>query len=273
MQRDACEALVDSAFQALQAMTHRVLEQRFPISRRARHLPTNDLTAMCRWIDQLSLEYQRELKQLLAAWDRYGCNLKQHLEANIGWLNRAAWNTEVWLNPPEKLVAMPGGVYSLEPAHDPLEVFQMGQRFNTCLSFGGCNDFAVLANAWDANKLVVYVRNPAGRCVGRKLLAIAGANQLLGYESYFSEDSANCDAVVNALDTYAARLAAQCGLVLAEDGEPDQLGPFEWYNDGCLEWSRLARNAFDQARAIPTRRRVPQRRRAALTIHPGPLLV
>ncbi|WP_395140452.1 hypothetical protein, partial [Armatimonas sp.] len=41
---------------------------------------------------------------------------------------------------------------------DPLHVLQMGNYFDTCLSFGGINAFSTVANACDANKRVLYVR-------------------------------------------------------------------------------------------------------------------
>ena len=69
--------------------------------------------------------------------------------------------------------------------HDPLEIFQMGWHFSTCLSPGVFNFFSVFSNAADINKQVVYARDEQGRVVGRCLLALTEDGNLLTFEPYW----------------------------------------------------------------------------------------
>src|SRR5262249_26692754 len=69
-----------------------------------------------------------------------------------------------WINPPaaKRYEARNGAALWLAIEQDPLEIFQMGSHFETCLSPGDANFFSVFANAADINKHVVYARDREG---------------------------------------------------------------------------------------------------------------
>jgi hypothetical protein len=83
----------------------------------------------------------------------------------------------------------------------------MGSWFHTCLSQGGCNQMAVLANAYDANKQVVFMRDAkTGAALARQLLAFNQHFQLLGYHCYSvapGDDEATRDKYIAAMARYA----------------------------------------------------------------------
>ncbi|HPF39413.1 MAG TPA: hypothetical protein PK093_12275, partial [Phycisphaerae bacterium] len=67
---------------------------------------------------------------------------------------------------------------------DPLEIFQMGALFGTCLTPGRFSYFSVFANAADVNKKVLYGRDDKGRIVARCLLAVSDHGGLLVFNPY-----------------------------------------------------------------------------------------
>jgi hypothetical protein len=42
---------------------------------------------------------------------------------------------------------------------------------------------------------------------------------------------------------YVGRLAARCGLELADEGTPEPIGDHFWYDDGAHPWTETARAA------------------------------
>lgn len=136
-------------------------------------------------------------------------------------------------------------------ANDLHDIFLMGTYFHTCLSLGDINDRSVLANAYDANKQVVFMfaNDDAGRrqVVARQLIAVSSDFQLLGYNCYvnsrYAERVKHQD-ILNAMGSYCGRLAAQCGLDLVNQGSPQEIGDHFWYDDGACEWPAAAQMAW-----------------------------
>ncbi len=52
-------------------------------------------------------------------------------------------------------------------SQDPLEALHMGEFFNTCLRFKGCNAWANIVQVIDSNKNVIYAKTSDGRYIGR----------------------------------------------------------------------------------------------------------
>ena len=53
-----------------------------------------------------------------------------------------------------------------------------------------------------------------------------------------------------AMAGYVGRLAARCGLEMADEGEPEPIGDHFWYDDDPHEWpaaARAARAGIEQA--------------------------
>jgi hypothetical protein len=71
---------------------------------------------------------------------------------------------------------------SVEP--DPLEALKLGTYVGTCLGRGGNLESAAAAVVLDVNKQVVYARDRRGAVVGRQLLAISEADDLVCFAVY-----------------------------------------------------------------------------------------
>jgi hypothetical protein len=92
----------------------------------------------------------------------------------------------------------------------------------------------------DANKQLLVILDNKGQMVGRKLLAIAATNQLLGYRLYLATDG-NHDQIHEAADVqvanYCRDLADRTGLMLCDQGAPQRINGTAWYDDGPVRWT------------------------------------
>ena len=118
----------------------------------------------------------------------------------------------------------------------PLHILQMGNRFNTCLSRGGCNAFAGVANAIELNKRVVYARDKKGHIVARQLWAISEEFKLVGFDVYSTYDAEKRAGLEAIFAAHARQWARGCGLELADAGEIEKLVAPQWYDDGVRAW-------------------------------------
>jgi hypothetical protein len=157
-----------------------------------------------------------------------------------------------WLAGRSLVIAGPSGPLRAHAATDPLEVLQMGSLFGTCLSAGKFNAHAAVAAAVELNKRVLFVKDAAGRVLGRQLLALTRAGGLMGFTCYgaAAEGPGVHGAWVKlALELLAlgiarasgARLIAADGLSSSLDehaeqslmlfcrGYVDSLEPFDWW--------------------------------------------
>jgi hypothetical protein len=129
-----------------------------------------------------------------------------------------------------------GRPHRLSIEQDPIEVLRMGIPFDTCLSLegeGGCNAASTVVNAADANKRVIYLRDPGGRIVARKLVAVSTEDTLLGYRLYIAAGDHEAP-VTAAFRAFCQELSAAARLPLSAKGEPEQIHPGFWYDDGAL---------------------------------------
>jgi hypothetical protein len=210
------------------------------------------------WIDKMSEPERQRLDRLIAAHQQHGPAYKRFLPENAQWIAAAlthAVNIDHWFAPQPEMQMVAGRTMEIEVASDLQHVFLMGEYFHTCLGIGNVNEMSVLTNAYDANKQVVFLfeRDDAGRrVVGRQLVAISKEFRLLGYNCYLHWRRAEAERRQEAIDAMAAccgRLAAQCGLELADQGEPAELGDHFWYDDGACQWPAAARAAWSSYRA------------------------
>jgi hypothetical protein len=99
-------------------------------------------------------------------------------------LAAAGLQPDRWLADRSRVLAGPSGPLRAYATTDPLEVLQMGSLFGTCLSAGQFNAYAAVAAAVEANKRVLYVKDRAGRVLGRQLLALTRTGEMIGFTSY-----------------------------------------------------------------------------------------
>lgn len=138
---------------------------------------------------------------------------------------------EPWLDPPapRQFTGSNGRVVNLQFETDPLEIFQMGSYFNTCLSPGAFNFFSVFANAADINKHVIYARNERKQVVGRCLLALTEDGNLLTFEPYCHDPKLGFAKIVAQVVT---ELATRMGVPVHIQGHVPALVAPSWYDDG-----------------------------------------
>lgn len=117
---------------------------------------------------------------------------------------------------------------SIEFEEDPLEVFHMGNHFQTCLSAFNFNFFSVVANAADINKRVIYLRNDKKKIVGRCLFAINDHGHLLTFNPYSHLGS---DAIRDAVNQFADDLATQMNTIRSNKGNVSTRVAHDWYDD------------------------------------------
>jgi hypothetical protein len=155
-----------------------------------------------------------------------------------------------WLDPPApQFFRAPNGMpVWLAFEHDPLEIFQMGAHFETCLSPGNFNFFSVFANAADINKHVIYARDNNGRVLGRCLIALTERGALLTFAAYCHDSRLGFADMVAAL---VMRMAEQMKTAVVPSGSVPCLVAPNWYDDGprdlCQRFEFLQRGSRLQA--------------------------
>ncbi len=222
----------------LDAVFRRILKQVWGIV-------TTELTPA--WRDAirfyLAVEDNRELLATVLRGAAAGADLARTLPKNRAWIEevsaRPGMDVEAWLAPRPREVTLGDRVHRLAVEEDPVEVLRMGIPFDTCLALDeGVNAASTVVNAADANKRVIYLRDPAGRIVARKLVAVSEAGALLGYRLYVAAHEHEA-AILAAFATLCAEMATAARLPLAREGKPRQIHPGFWYDDGPV--------AFDEA--------------------------
>jgi hypothetical protein len=152
----------------------------------------------------------------------------------------------VWLGANPRRYAckgVAGGKVRLVLERDPIRVLQMGNYFDTCLSFGKFNSFSTVANACELNKRVVYAYDGTGRVAGRKLIGIDGNGKLVGFHTYSTLGEEEGKALRDIFRRYCAGFAECCGLELADEGTVPKLFAAAWYDDGTVPWSESEEEA------------------------------
>jgi hypothetical protein len=207
---------------------------------------------------------RRLLRTLLKAYVRGEHRWPVSQPANVKYLQglRARGvNVRAWLGKHSRryaCVGAHGGYVRLSLERDPLHVLQMGNYFDTCLSFGGFNAFSTVANATELNKRVIYARDGKGRVVGRKLIAINDKGGLVGFRTY---SSLNWDEGGKELNDifrrYATAFAEKCRLQMHNEGTVPSLLTRHWYDDGIVDWKE---DAGQPAPSPSNRRSTPTRR-------------
>ncbi len=250
--REACSlAAMDAIHAAFRREVERFWSKRYGLAQGLDTFRTDDLWILTNWIEDLPRADRDLVEPILAAYREHGPSYRSQLPGNRAWLNRAEGLgvvLERWFHPePVRSKLTDGTEMTLGPAHDPRDVFLMGSRFHTCLGLQhGDNSWSVIANASHANKAVVYARDPSGRSLGRKLVALTSDFKLIGFGIY-SVDGPDRKELTQAIEEFCGAWAAGAGLTLANKGSPEDLGGRGWYNDGAVDWSESALAPWERA--------------------------
>lgn len=210
------------------------------------------------WIAGMGNAERNCLGELIASHELHGQSYKRQLADNQAWIGKAlvrGMNLDRWLTAKPEAATIGDRNMEIMLAANPRDVFLMGNYFRTCLSLGDCNEISVLANAYDANKQVVFAVADDGcgcrQVFARQLLAVSSDFKLLGYRCYVNSHygKPHREQIETAMASYCGRLAARCCLELTDQGCPQEIGDHFWYNDGECEWPGAARAAWAKSRS------------------------
>ncbi|HUE70424.1 MAG TPA: hypothetical protein VMP01_05990 [Pirellulaceae bacterium] len=255
--RAAQEALVMIATSALRTLLLRRIEAwwRSEAGCSLADVPLPRGLSLAAWLGKMDQEQRDMLRQVAAGWAMHGADYKDRLPLCAPWLAKFrahGGNADAWLHPAEETASLAGRQLTVSIAHDPREIFLMGDYFDTCLRVGNFNEMSVLANSHDANKQVVYLvgRSPAGKrqVVARQLIAVSSDFSLLGYQCYVAIDkrqSGERQECIAIMAAYCGRLARRSGIKLADEGTPEAIGSHFWYDDGAHAWHPAAQQAWN----------------------------
>lgn len=198
---------------------------------------------------------RRILKKLLVEEARGSRGWMREHPANtafLEWMRASGLDSGPWLADRSETHEIDGGAWTVYAETDPLRVLQMGNIFSTCLSVTGVNAFSTVANAAEANKRVLYIRNQRGAIIGRRLIGLGKHETgavLVGFHCYgacgaeeWSPSSSASPWVKILFDRFCSRLAREVGAAFTMNWEVlDQASATlplfaSWYNDGPESW-------------------------------------
>lgn len=253
LHRTAEESSLMIGLEALRRLTSVTMEQHWTnlTDRSLSNHSCSRKLAFGKWLLVMRKDQRDLLAQILRTHQQHGAGYREQFSANRRWLNDAAnrgVDVLAWSKPPAQSQYVGKREVTLEVTNDPMEIFLMGTYFNSCLSLGQCNQMSVLANAHDANKRVLYLRDQRNRVLGRKLVAVNSEFEMIGYTSYIAaeccEDNQR-EQVAEAMAVYCGRWARRSRLQLANIGEPINISGQFWYDDEATAWSDAAKAAWE----------------------------
>ncbi len=206
------------------------------------HLADDDVTAIAAWATGLNDKALGCLRELLAAWQESGADYRRRLPRNAAWVASADHlDLQAWFSPVPCDVDVQGLPVRICAAPDPFRILLMGSYFGTCLSLDDFNRDSVLANAYDANKAVVFVLDADGQVLGRKLLCVSSSWHLIGYRTYVAANQSvtkpRRECIAGLIDAFCGQWSRRMGLPLGFTGGAARLSGLFWYDDGVVPWS------------------------------------
>ena len=201
----------------------------------------SELAERAKWVSRMNQEQKRYLARCISHWQEFQSDLKQTLPENRRWIGKLSshcTHSAPWFSGFRQPISIGDQDFSLELCQNPLDVFEMGELFYTCLSVDGCYEMSVLPNAIEANKQVVYARDSEGTIVARKLIAINTDFELAGFYAYTNSEieSRSVKPLCREINRYCRNLAEAMGIKLALGGDVQSLTGLDWYDDGTVGW-------------------------------------
>jgi hypothetical protein len=129
------------------------------------------------------------------------------------------------------------GAVQLAIEADPLEALKLGTYAGSCLGRGGGLTYSAAAVVIDINKNVVYARDHGGSVIGRQLLALSEANELVCFQVYAS----NPEQLQPLFHEFDRALAARLRVAIfdpssaASEYEIASILSHDWWDDGAWD--------------------------------------
>jgi hypothetical protein len=129
------------------------------------------------------------------------------------------------------------GTVQLAIETDPLEALKLGTYAGSCLGRGGGLSYSAAAIVLDINKNVVYARNQLGAVIGRQLIAVSEADELVCFHVYASHP----EQMQPLFREFDRALAAQLRMAIfdpstaASEYEIASILSHDWWDDGAWD--------------------------------------
>jgi hypothetical protein len=129
------------------------------------------------------------------------------------------------------------GTVRLAIETDPLEALKLGTYAGSCLGRGGGLSYSAAAVVLDINKNVVYARDQRGSVIGRQLIAVCEADELVCFQVYAS----NPERLEPLFREFDQALAAQLRMAVYDPSaaeseyEVASILSHDWWDDGAWE--------------------------------------
>lgn len=181
-------------------------------------------------------------KRALRKYSAKGESARLLHPSNINWLRnpKSFWRPAVWMKGVSmKMDIDKIGEVTIETEHRFEEILKMGTYVNSCLSLGSFNQYSAIANALDANKRVLYMRDANGQFLARQLLAITKDRKLACFEVYQSGGCSDRQLILDFFSAVDVAFAEELGVVIQveQEYEIEKVVCKEWYDDGI--WNPL----------------------------------
>ncbi len=188
-------------------------------------------------IQQLISDNRKALRKFLAAYWEGRTDYRQTHPLTRRWLAaHPALNLETWqAGVTLRAETETHRTLTLAVEQNPQEALKLGTYVGSCLGLGGAFTYSAAAVVLDINKQVVYARDKRGAVVGRQLVAISEADQLVCYEVYPLSAQKDLGAAFAEFDR---QLASALGLPIysraeTEDYEIAHILSHDWWDDGA----------------------------------------
>jgi hypothetical protein len=187
--------------------------------------------------------HRRQLRRMLTATLAGDAEWRLRHPRTKEWFARhLKLDPEIWLEGIETSGQIEGvGELRIAIETDPLEALKLGTYVGSCLGRGGALEYSAAAVVLDVNKQVVYARDKRGSVVGRQLLAISEAGELVCFAVYGTVKIELLEPLFRDYDrTFASRLglAVFGGTDSAEEYEIAPILSRDWWDDSA--WREVA---------------------------------
>ena len=182
--------------------------------------------------------HRRQLRRMLAATIAGDRDWRLRHPRTKQWFARhPRLDRDAWLAGIAVCGELPGiGPVRVAIEPDPLEALKLGSYVGTCLGRGGGLEYSAAAVVLDVNKHVIYARDTQGSVIGRQLIVLSEAEELVCFGVYGSARTAVMEPLFRQFDVaFAAKLGVRLFNRRSPDYEVASILSHEWWNDIALE--------------------------------------
>lgn len=183
--------------------------------------------------------HRRQLRRMLTATLAGDSEWKLRHPRSTEWFARHPnLDRELWLKGIETRGQIEGiGEIRIAVESDPFEALKLGTYVGSCLGRGGNLEYSAAAVVLDVNKQVVYARDERGAVVGRQLLAVSEADELVCFGVYGIVRAELLEPLFRDFDrAFAAKLGAP--LLSNDEYVIASVLSHEWWDDSA--WTAIA---------------------------------